>query len=74
MTDYSTLKGCGVTSGCRNRHLTVAPVRLANLTAIWLGINLIKPGGPASNYWLVFPAIFSQIVIEHLDDNSEAAE
>ena len=35
--------------------LTVAPVRLANLTAIKLGFNLIKPGGPESNYWLVFP-------------------
>jgi integrase len=35
--------------------LTVAPVRLANLTAIMLGINLIKPGGLDSNYWLVFP-------------------
>ena len=35
--------------------LTVAPVRLANLTAIRLGFNLIKPGGPDSNYWLVFP-------------------
>jgi hypothetical protein len=35
--------------------LTVAPVRLANLVAIKLGINLIKPGGPDSNYWLVFP-------------------
>lgn len=35
--------------------LTVAPLRLANLTAIRLGTNLIKPGGPASNYWLVFP-------------------
>ena len=35
--------------------LAAAPVRLANLTAIRLGINLIKPGGPASNYWLVFP-------------------
>jgi integrase-like protein len=35
--------------------LSVAPVRLANLTAIKLGINLIKPGGPDSNYWLVFP-------------------
>ena len=35
--------------------LTVAPVRLANLGAIKLGINLIKPGGPDSNYWLVFP-------------------
>jgi len=35
--------------------LTWAPVRLANLTAIRLGINLIKPDGPDSNYWLVFP-------------------
>jgi len=35
--------------------LTVAPVRLANLTAIRLDINLIKPDGPDSNYWLVFP-------------------
>jgi Phage integrase family len=35
--------------------LTVAPVRLANLTAIRLGTNLIKPDGPASKYWLVFP-------------------
>jgi len=35
--------------------LTVAPVRLANLTAIKLGVNLIKPDGPDSNYWLVFP-------------------
>jgi hypothetical protein len=35
--------------------LTVAPVRLANLVAIRLGINLIKPGGPESNYWLTFP-------------------
>jgi integrase len=35
--------------------LTVAPVRLANLVAIKLGVNLIKPGGPDSNYWLTFP-------------------
>jgi hypothetical protein len=35
--------------------LTVAPVRLANLLAIKLGINLIKPDGPDSNYWLTFP-------------------
>jgi Phage integrase family len=35
--------------------LTVAPVRLANLVAIKLGVNLIKPDGPASNYWLTFP-------------------
>jgi hypothetical protein len=35
--------------------LTVAPVRLANLLAIKLGFNLIKPDGPDSNYWLTFP-------------------
>ena len=35
--------------------LTAAPVRLANLMAIRLGINLIKPGGPHSSYWLTFP-------------------
>jgi integrase len=35
--------------------LAVAPVRLANLTAIRLDTNLIKPGGPDSNYWLAFP-------------------
>jgi hypothetical protein len=35
--------------------LTVAPVRLANLGTIKLGTNLIKPDGPDSNYWLVFP-------------------
>ena len=35
--------------------LAAAPVRLANLTAIRLGTNLIKPDGPDSNYWLVFP-------------------
>jgi hypothetical protein len=35
--------------------LAAAPVRLANLTAIRLGTNLIKPDGPSSNYWLVFP-------------------
>jgi integrase len=35
--------------------LTAAPVRLANLTAIKLGTNLIKPDGPDSSYWLVFP-------------------
>jgi hypothetical protein len=35
--------------------LTVAPVRLANLVAIKLGFNLIKPDGPDSNYWLIFP-------------------
>jgi integrase len=35
--------------------LLVAPVRLGNLAAIRLDVNLIKPGGPESNYWLRFP-------------------
>jgi hypothetical protein len=35
--------------------LRVAPVRLANLTAIKLKTNLVKPGGLDSNYWLTFP-------------------
>jgi integrase len=35
--------------------LSFAPVRLANLVGIQLGENLIKPGGPNSSYWLVFP-------------------
>jgi integrase len=35
--------------------LAVAPVRLANLAAIRLATNLIKPDGVGSNYWLVFP-------------------
>jgi integrase len=34
--------------------LTVAPVRLGNLASIRLGENLIKPGGPQSNYFLSF--------------------
>jgi hypothetical protein len=34
--------------------LTVAPIRLGNLTSIRLGENLTKPGGPDSNYWLTF--------------------
>jgi integrase len=35
--------------------LTVAPVRAANLAAIRLDENLIKPGGPETPYLLVFP-------------------
>ncbi|WMT78743.1 site-specific integrase [Bradyrhizobium sp. Ash2021] len=35
--------------------LTVNPVRLGNLGRIRLDENLIKPGGPHSQYWLVFP-------------------
>ena len=34
--------------------LTVAPIRLGNLASIRLGENLNKPGGPDSNYWLMF--------------------
>lgn len=34
--------------------LTIAPVRLGNLASIRLGENLIKPGGPKSNYFLTF--------------------
>jgi hypothetical protein len=34
---------------------TVAPVRLNNLVHIKLDENLIRPGGPHSSYWLVFP-------------------
>jgi integrase len=34
--------------------LTVAPIRLDNLAGIRLGENLIKPGGPQSNYFLSF--------------------
>ena len=33
---------------------SVAPVRLENLTSIRLGVNLTKPDGPNSNYWLHF--------------------
>jgi integrase len=36
--------------------LITAPVRLANLTSIKLGLNLVKPDGPESDYWLDFPA------------------
>jgi integrase len=35
--------------------LSFAPVRLGNLIRIELGQNLIKPGGPNTPYWLVFP-------------------
>src|SRR4030081_3905231 len=35
--------------------LSVAPVRLTNLVSIELEKNLIKPGGPNSPFWLVFP-------------------
>ena len=35
--------------------LGFAPIRLSNLIGIALGQNLIKPGGPNTPYWLVFP-------------------
>jgi hypothetical protein len=35
--------------------LTFAPIRLGNLIKIELGQNLVKPGGPNTPYWLVFP-------------------
>jgi integrase len=35
--------------------LTVAPVRLGNLSRIRMDENLIRPGGLNSPYWLVFP-------------------
>lgn len=35
--------------------LTAAPIRAGNLTAIRLGENLVKPGGPDTSYLLVFP-------------------
>jgi hypothetical protein len=35
--------------------LTFAPVRLTNLVSIGLDKNLIKPGGPNSPFWLVYP-------------------
>jgi integrase len=34
---------------------TFAPIRLGNLISIKLEENLIRPGGPNSPYWLVFP-------------------
>jgi hypothetical protein len=35
--------------------LTIVPVRIKNLTEIRLGLNLSKPAGPGSDYWLNFP-------------------
>jgi integrase len=35
--------------------LTAAPVRASNLASIRLGENLIKPGGPDTDYLLTFP-------------------
>jgi hypothetical protein len=35
--------------------LTIVPVRIKNLTEIRLDLNLSKPAGPKSDYWLNFP-------------------
>jgi hypothetical protein len=35
--------------------LTVAPIRAANLTSICLDENLVRPGGPRTNFVLTFP-------------------
>jgi integrase len=35
--------------------LCLVPLRIKNLTEIRLGLNLSKPGGPKSQYWLHFP-------------------
>src|SRR6516164_8570188 len=35
--------------------LSFAPIRLGNLVAVKIEENLIKPGGPHSAFWLVFP-------------------
>jgi integrase len=35
--------------------LAFAPVRIGNLAMARLDLNLIKPGGPDSDYWLAFP-------------------
>jgi integrase len=35
--------------------LSFAPVRLSNLVSVDLDKNLVKPAGPASPFWLVFP-------------------
>jgi integrase len=37
------------------RLLVVAPVRIQNLASTSIGFNLIRPGGPGSDYLLVFP-------------------
>jgi integrase len=35
--------------------LLIAPIRLGNLASIRLDLNLIRPGGPDTDYWLRFP-------------------
>jgi integrase len=59
--------------------LSFAPIRLGNLVAIKIEENLIKPGGPNSFFWLVFPHhdvknrvglefIFDEAVTELIDE------
>jgi len=36
------------------RILLVAPVRMANIARIEIGTHLVRPGGPGSDYYLVF--------------------
>jgi integrase len=38
-----------------NKAAPAGAIRLGNLVSIKLGENLIKPGGPNTPYWLVFP-------------------
>ena len=37
------------------RILTVAPVRMQNLSAIVIGLNLVRPGGPGTPWTLTYP-------------------
>ena len=37
------------------RILTFAPIRMKNLAAIQIGLNLVRPGGSGSPYLLAFP-------------------
>ncbi len=46
--------------------LSFAPVRLGNLAAIKIDENLIKPGGPHSPFWLVFPV--TELINEYIYD------
>ncbi|MBR1287727.1 site-specific integrase [Bradyrhizobium sp. AUGA SZCCT0177] len=52
--------------------LSFAPVRLTNLVSIELGKNLIKPGGQASPFWLVFPHydVKNRVTIEFTFDKA----
>jgi integrase len=55
-TDHAPIKaGVSAQLAAAVAILTFAPVRLSNLVSIELGQNLIKPGGPNTSFWLVFP-------------------